>query len=113
MQHAVHRKERGQIIPDDYKMAGQKAWGMRFPLISPIHVYRCGGDWFHLASCSTPHPPPHLSPLHAIHVTIHPYNPEPEFSNVYEALESIPRNEFHQPSSLAGWYDNPIPTRFL
>jgi hypothetical protein len=32
--------------------------------------------------------------------------------NVYGAQESIPRNEFRQ-HSLAGRYDNPIPTRFL
>jgi hypothetical protein len=36
------------------------------------------------------------------------------FLNVYGAQESIPRNEFHQPMcSLAGRYDNHIPTRFL
>ncbi len=40
-------------------------------------------------------------------------SPEPVILNVYGAQESIPRNEFHQPSSLAGRYDNPIPPRFL
>jgi hypothetical protein len=39
--------------------------------------------------------------------------PEPVFLNVYGAQESIPRNEFRQPCSLEGRYDNPIPTRFL
>ncbi len=39
--------------------------------------------------------------------------PEPVFINVYGVQESIPRNEFRQPCSLAGRYDNPIPTRFL
>ncbi len=40
--------------------------------------------------------------------------PEPVFSNVYGAPESIPRNEFRQPTcSLAGRYDNPLPPRFL
>ncbi len=40
---------------------------------------------------------------------------EPVFLNVYEAQESIPGNEFrqHMYCSLAGRYDNPIPTRFL
>ncbi len=38
---------------------------------------------------------------------------EPVFLNVYGAQGSIPRNEFHQPISLASRYDNPIPTRFL
>ncbi len=38
---------------------------------------------------------------------------EPVFLNVYGAQESIPRNEFRQLCSLAGRYDNPIPTRFL
>ncbi len=33
------------------------------------------------------------------------------FLNVYEAQESIPRNEFRQP--MVGRYDNPIPPRFL
>ncbi len=38
---------------------------------------------------------------------------EPVFLNVYGAPELIPRNEFRQPMSLAGRYDNPIPPRFL
>jgi hypothetical protein len=33
--------------------------------------------------------------------------------NVYLAQESIPRNEFRQPMSPGGRYDNPIPPRFL
>jgi hypothetical protein len=42
-------------------------------------------------------------------------SPKPVFLNVYGAQESIPRNEFRQASlcSLAGRYDNPIPTRYL
>jgi hypothetical protein len=39
-------------------------------------------------------------------------SPESVFCKVYGAQESIPRNEFRL-SSLAGRYDNPIPTRFL
>ncbi len=46
-----------------------------------------------------------------------PYNLSPlsefEFFNFYGAQESIPRDQFRQPSSLAGRYDNAIPTRFL
>jgi hypothetical protein len=38
---------------------------------------------------------------------------KPVFLNVYGAQESIPRNKFRQLCSLAGRYDNPIPTRFL
>jgi hypothetical protein len=40
---------------------------------------------------------------------------EPVFLNVYGAQESIPIYEFRQPTvcSLAGRYDNPIPTRCL
>ncbi len=41
---------------------------------------------------------------------------EPVFLYVYGAPELIPRNEFRQPCSLAGRYDNPIPRfppRFL
>ncbi len=38
---------------------------------------------------------------------------EPVFLNVYGAQKSIPRNSFRHPCSLAGRYDNPIPTRFL
>jgi hypothetical protein len=38
---------------------------------------------------------------------------ETVFLNVYGAPESIPRNEFRQPCSLAGRYDNPLPPRFL
>jgi hypothetical protein len=34
-------------------------------------------------------------------------------SNVFGAQESIPRNESASLCSLAGRYDNPIPTRFL
>ncbi len=50
-------------------------------------------------------------------IFIQPYmldnKPSPVFLNVYGAQESIPRNEFRQPMySLAGRYDNPIPTRF-
>ncbi len=41
--------------------------------------------------------------------------PEPVFLNVYGNQESIPRHQFRQPSvcSLAGRYDNPIPTLCL
>jgi hypothetical protein len=39
--------------------------------------------------------------------------PELEFLNIFGAQESIPRNQFRQPCSLAGLYNNPIPTRFL
>ncbi len=42
-----------------------------------------------------------------------PMNTEPEFSNFHETQESILRDQFRQPCSLAGRYDNPIPTRFL
>jgi len=38
---------------------------------------------------------------------------EPIFLNVYGAQESIPRNEFRHLCSLAGRYNNPIPTWFL
>ncbi len=42
-----------------------------------------------------------------------PYT-EPEFLNFNGAQESIPRKQFRQAvCSLAGRYDNPIPTRFL
>jgi hypothetical protein len=43
------------------------------------------------------------------------YKTEPVFFNVHGAPESIPRNEFRQPTvcSLAGRYDNPLPPRFL
>ncbi len=37
---------------------------------------------------------------------------EPVFLNVYGAQESIPRNEFRQPCSLAGRYANPVHPRF-
>ncbi len=40
-------------------------------------------------------------------------SPEPVLLNCYGAPELIPRNEFRQPCSLAGRYDNPIPLRFL
>jgi hypothetical protein len=39
--------------------------------------------------------------------------PEPVFLNFYGAQESIPRNESASLCSLAGRYDNSIPTRFL
>ncbi len=42
--------------------------------------------------------------------------PEPVFLNVYGAQESIPRNDsasLMSLCSLAGQYDNPIPTQFL
>jgi hypothetical protein len=39
--------------------------------------------------------------------------PETVFLNVYGAQESIPRNNSASLCSLADWYDNPIPTRFL
>jgi hypothetical protein len=49
---------------------------------------------------------------------LHKLNPncktaEAVFLNVYGTPESIPRNEFRQPCSLAGRYDNPLPPRFL
>ncbi len=39
--------------------------------------------------------------------------PEPVFLNVYGVQESIPRMNSASLCSLAGRYDNPIPTRFL
>ncbi len=40
--------------------------------------------------------------------------PELVFLNLYGAQESMPRHQFRQPIySLAGRYDNPIPTRCL
>ncbi len=41
--------------------------------------------------------------------------PELVFLNIYGAQESMPRHQFRQPMycSLAGRYDNPIPTRCL
>jgi hypothetical protein len=38
---------------------------------------------------------------------------EPVFLNAYGAQESIPRNDSTSLCSLAGRYDNPIPTRCL
>jgi hypothetical protein len=38
---------------------------------------------------------------------------EPVFLNVYGAQKSIPRINSASLCSLAGQYDNPIPTRFL
>jgi hypothetical protein len=46
-------------------------------------------------------------------ISIHILILSPYFCNVYGAQESIPRNEFRHLCSLAGRYDNPIPTRFL
>jgi hypothetical protein len=44
----------------------------------------------------------------------HQHHPETVFLNFYGAQEPIPRNRFrHGPCSLAGQYDNPVPTRFL
>jgi hypothetical protein len=41
------------------------------------------------------------------------YSTEPELLNFLEAQKSFPRNQFSQLMCLAGWYENPVPTRFL